>query len=197
MRNRRVAIIVVLGLIVTMPILLLVPGPVQVRIEHKMTLAGPDEPIYYMVLDPRTPLEDIKKALLENPGVVNTFSMNRSSLLSLAVETNRIDVMQLLLDHGADIHGRTASVPEGYQNTPLYSAIVYKKYEAAQFLLEAGADPLLQDSSGFTEIDYAKDDERMLALLESYAPDKPRGANSSSEEEEDHPKEFRPKWLSP
>lgn len=62
-----------------------------------------------------------------------------------------VNLIQLLLNHGADINGGK------YGFTPLMSAAVQAKKDIIEFLLTEGANPNLKDDKGRTALDHVKD----------------------------------------
>lgn len=69
------------------------------------------------------------------------------SLLSIAAQSDFVDVMEVLLTRGADINGT------GDDGTPLHWAVASGKYSAALLLIKKGADVNLPKSGGWTPID--------------------------------------------
>ena len=66
---------------------------------------------------------------------------------------NGIDVVQVLLEFGADINGRLSSD----LTTPLHQALSYSNFKVARFLLDRGADPRATDKEGYEPIHYLTD----------------------------------------
>jgi ankyrin repeat protein len=99
---------------------------------------------------------------------------DRGWLLSLAVDCNRPEMLNLLLDFGLDPDARVR-VDDGDELTftwgmPLYQCTRYRKHAMAEMLLERGADPNGQVYASGTPLSeaYGQRDERMIALLERY-----------------------------
>ena len=78
---------------------------------------------------------------------VNGFEMNSVSggenPLHRAVQDNYFQCAKVLLDHGADINGRTF-----HNNTPLHYAYMWNNMKMAEWLIELGADETIENSSG-------------------------------------------------
>ncbi len=78
--------------------------------------------------------EPLLKLLADHPGAVNGRNSNDFSPLHLAAHYGRIDIMNTLLDKGAEIEA-----PATFQNTPYITAAAGGQVEAAQLLVERGA----------------------------------------------------------
>jgi ankyrin repeat protein len=95
-------------------------------------------------------------------------------LLGLAVDFDRPDILELLLDFGLDPDARVRvnDVDETAftWGMPLYQCARYGKHTMAEMLLERGADPNGQVYASGTPLSeaYGQRDERMIALLERY-----------------------------
>ena len=70
-----------------------------------------------------------------------------ASVLHYAVMRGNPEILQLLLDRGADINSRTRN-----GTTPLHTAVLYNRYEVAEKLLGKGADVNAQSASGATPL---------------------------------------------
>jgi uncharacterized protein len=73
------------------------------------------------------------------------------SPLIVAVISNHIDIVSLLLENGADIN-----LSDNTKRCPLHYAAIYGHIELVNLLLENGADPLKTDSSNLTPEQLAK-----------------------------------------
>lgn len=94
--------------------------------------------------------------------------------LHYAATHGHLEVMTLLLDQYAYID---AASPNG--TTPLMMAARYGTPDAVKLLLEAGADPRLRNSLGFSAIDFANQAERndSAALISAFIRSlKPKGS---------------------
>lgn len=90
---------------------------------------------------------------------------NEENALHFAAMNNDVKAISLLLAHGgaAGINQRSLTA----KHTPLMKAVQAGSHEAAAALLEAGADPNIQDSQARAALHQAveKDDTRMIYLL--------------------------------
>ncbi len=98
----------------------------------------------------------VKEFLAQGVGVDATDEYGRTALI-LAASGGQLDVMQLLIEEGADVNFQE---PES-RTTPLlallrslHSESTY--YSGAQLLIDSGAVTTLQDSDGWTAVDWAK-----------------------------------------
>jgi len=88
----------------------------------------------------------------------------RGTPLHLAAEKGYVDVCQILLEAGADLHAKNR---KGF--TPLHLAAQNGHIEVCKLLLEAGANQYITDINGLTPLHYAAKGghETYLFLLES------------------------------
>jgi ankyrin repeat protein len=115
--------------------------PVQVMAHLKARGAVIDMPTACHLGD----IERVRELLAQNPALANTVSehegyyLGAGSPLANAAAVGRMDIVQLLLDHGAD-----PNLPEEQyapKGKALYSAVYNGHYEIAKLLLERGAFP--------------------------------------------------------
>ena len=104
----------------------------------------------------------VRELLRENPALANDPEPSGKRPISAAAERNRLAVVELLLQHGAD-----PNLPEG-PNCPrghaLWAASHFGHVEVAKLLLAAGADPNAEMESSGTPTGAAKD-APMRALM--------------------------------
>jgi ankyrin repeat protein len=99
---------------------------------------------------------------------------DHGGLLALAVDSDRPEVLKLLLDLGLDPDARVRVDGEDEQvftwGMPLYQCTRNRKHSMAEMLLEHGADPNGQVYASGTPLSeaYGQADDRMIALLERY-----------------------------
>lgn len=98
----------------------------------------------------------------------------RGWLLALAVDCDRLGILQLLLDLGLDPDARARVEGEDEivftWGMPLYQCARYGKHTMAELLLERGADPNGEVYASGTPLSeaFGQRDEKMIALLERY-----------------------------
>ena len=117
----------------------------------------------------------VRELLRQDPSLANTlgehegYYLGAGSPLSNAAAVGRMDIVQLLLDHGAD-----PNLPEEQyapKGRALYSAVYHGHYEIAKLLLERGAFPNPPVESSGNALWVSREwrpDKRMEQLLLSY-----------------------------
>ncbi|CAI6098822.1 unnamed protein product [Clonostachys chloroleuca] len=80
-------------------------------------------------------------------GISNRNNIAGDSPLTLAAGNGHLQVVRLLLEHGA-----TVAATDRHQRTPLHFAAVLGNIEMARLLLDKGADTTARDSSGCTPL---------------------------------------------
>ena len=111
----------------------------------------------------------ITNALSDNPGLVNEFSEDGFTPLSLAAYFGNEDVIRALLLSGAN-----PNIPSknGFNVYPIHSAVASNYTMIAKMLLEAGADINVVQKSGATPLHSAAHNgniELLIVLLEAGA----------------------------
>jgi len=126
-----------------------------------------------------------RELLAQDPSLANRlgehegYYLGAGAPLSNAAAAGRMDIVQLLLDNGADPNLREEQyAPKG---KALYSAVYHGHYEIAKLLLERGAFPNPPVESSGTALWVAREwrpDKRMEQLLLSYGaepePERPK-----------------------
>jgi ankyrin repeat protein len=104
----------------------------------------------------------IVRALLQrNPASVNaTHGVKRCTALHMAARRGNVDVIEALLEGGADIEAR-----DSVGDTALRRAVNCNKVEAARLLLARGADPHSKGSKALTPASAVRSSE-MKRLFE-------------------------------
>ena len=101
-----------------------------------------------------------------NPKLVDALNNRGSSPLTLAAYYNNIEVANYLISKVDNINGNSND------GTPLMAAVVKGHVEIATALVEAGADPNLNDANGATALHFAvmfKNIELVSLLMEAGA----------------------------
>jgi ankyrin repeat protein len=136
-------------------------------------------------------IERVRELLRQDPTLANTLGDHEGyypgagSPLSNAAAVGRMDIVQLLLDHGADPNLREEQfAPKG---RALYSAVYHGHFEIAKLLLERGAfpNPPVESSGNALWISREwRPDKRMEELLLSYgaSPEQERPKDQWSSE---------------
>lgn len=101
------------------------------------------------------------RRLISDGADVNHPAYNERSALATAARGNRLQVVGILLDAGADINAR------GGEYTPLEASARYNRIPIAKLLLKRGADPNVTNTVGYTALTYAatNDHAEMVRLL--------------------------------
>src|SRR4030095_11781702 len=120
-------------------------------------------------------IERVRELLRQDPSLANQtgehegYYLGAGAPLSNAAAAGRMDIVQLLLDHGAD-----PNLPEEQfapKGKALYSAVYHGHYEIAKLLLERGAFPNPPAESSGDALWVSREwrpDKRMEQLLLSY-----------------------------
>ena len=88
--------------------------------------------------------------LLEHNCEVNTISPFEETAVHLASKNGHNDVVQMLCEHGADVHIPTVIL----ENTPLHSAAEHGHRDVIRTLYEHGANLNILNINGWTPLDY-------------------------------------------
>ena len=111
----------------------------------------PAPPFYNAIVD--ATIEEIDRQISEDPDIVNRPLLLGFYPIHYAATTGRLDVIQLLIDRGADPNQRAGP----YQATPLVAAVESGDTDVIELLLDSGADPSITMSDGLTILDYARE----------------------------------------
>jgi len=112
----------------------------------------------------------VREALLRDPALANFEDTSHWRPISAAARRNDLEMVKLLLDHGANPSLPEEGAPLGQA---LWIAVYQKQHEMAKLLLEHGANPnSAPESSGSVLLHSQKDPELTRLLLEYGAEDK-------------------------
>ena len=138
-------------------------------------------------------IERVRELLRQDPSLANRigghegYYLGAGAPLSNAAAVGRMDIVQLLLDHGAD-----PNLPEEQyapKGKALYSAVYHGHYEIAKLLLERGAfpNPPVESSGDALWVSQEwRPDKRMEQLLLSYGAKPTKGHGGEDWPEEAH-----------
>ena len=119
-------------------------------------------------IDRVTELLDADPSLANRPSEYVTYYLGSGTPLRNAAATGHVEIVKLLLDHGADPNLPEEGIaPDGHA---LYSAVYNGHFEIAKLLLERGAfpNPQVESSADALSIALSKSDAKMVELLCSY-----------------------------
>jgi ankyrin repeat protein len=88
-----------------------------------------------------------------------------------AIVLNDLSTMQLLFNHGADIHAKMSDCNQNVLSWFLHRVAINKKIEPIPVivkLLEMGIDPTEPDKNGCTALSTAKDNPEILSVINSF-----------------------------
>lgn len=120
-------------------------------------------------------IDDVKKMLAANPELANAVVDNYQSPLGTACANGSLELVQLLIEKGADVNARGE-----FLMSPLGSAIGRNQLEVAKLLLEKGADPTKPEGDGSTLLFYAQTPAAVEWLLARKVDAKARRKNKDT-----------------
>ncbi len=85
--------------------------------------------------------------------------------ISIAADQGDLEMVRLLLQHGADPNLPEEGAPRGHA---LWTAVYHRRREMARVLVEHGADPNAMVESSGTPVGHARKDPELLALLRAH-----------------------------
>jgi len=103
--------------------------------------------------------------LARDPSLANFEDTCHRRPISIAAEKDDLEMVRLLLQHGADPNLPEEGAPRGYA---LWTAVYHRRREMARVLVEHGADPNAMVESSGTPIGHARKDPELLALLRAH-----------------------------
>ena len=124
-------------------------------------------------------IKHVQSNLRQNPSLLNAFSPDGFQPLGLAAFFGHIEIVQFLIDSGADIDTPSKN---NMTVSPLNSAAAGGHLEIARVLLEHGANPNFPQADGFVPLHAAAQNaqSKMVKLLLNYGAD-PRLKNKDGE----------------
>ncbi len=112
--------------------------------------------------------------LIESGADVFDFDDEGVSIFDMAITYDNFSIVTYIIDQGLDVNKTTRK--SGF--TALMAAACYGRVEIAKVLLEKGADQHVQDSKGFSAIDFArKMNKKSVLKLLDYDPDAPKNTD--------------------
>jgi ankyrin repeat protein len=119
------------------------------------------------------------RVLIEMGADVNAIGDFGSNALFTAIGNNQNEIVELLIQHGADIHSEsTSTLNDGrFNSSPIVYAVAVGNLTAANLLLHHGANPNTTDRNGETPLGRATAGEIRNLLIE-------RGATTLLEQTE-------------
>jgi ankyrin repeat protein len=117
-------------------------------------------------------LEYVRESLSLDPAMANFEDTSHERPISAAARRNDIDLVKLLLDHGADPSLPEVGAPLGQA---LWTAVYQKQAEMAKLLLEHGANPNTAPESSGSALFQARYDTELTRLLIQYGAEQKSG----------------------
>jgi ankyrin repeat protein len=112
----------------------------------------------------------IRRALAHDRSSANEEDTNHHRPLSAAARRGNVEMVRLLLDHGADPCAPEEGAPRGHA---LWSAVYNDRLDIAEMLLRHGADPNAMVESSGTPMDMSRDKPAFLELLRAHGGREP------------------------
>lgn len=136
-RFKRIVLPLLLGCLIIVPAMWAIGSFVS---QPSSVQTGPAE-IWGAVVEGDT--ARVRSAIESSEIAIDAVSQDGASLLTVAVFLGHTDMVEMLLEMGADVSQRNRD-----QGTALHSAAFVGRAEEAALLLNAGADPTLTDANG-------------------------------------------------
>jgi ankyrin repeat protein len=135
--------------------------------ERAEELAPPDEELDVFGAAALGRAQRVRALLDGDPGLASAFAPDGFHPLGLAVFFGHPETAALLVERGADVSARSRN---DFGVTPLHSACAARDVASVRLLLERGADPNVEQPSGFTPLDAAREhgDPELERLLREF-----------------------------
>jgi ankyrin repeat protein len=144
------------------------------REEAERLAAGRDLDVFEATALGRT--DRLRELLAEDPSLANAWAEDGFQPLGLASFFGHAEAARLLVERGAEVNSASRNA---MKVMPLHSAVAARdpqvRYEIAQLLLEAGADPNARQQDDYTPLMAADQhgDERLRELLVAHGATQP------------------------
>lgn len=100
-------------------------------------------------------LTKVKKAIEADSGAtINMLDSRGSAALHLAIRYNKLDVVKILIENGANPNIQDSALHVKGQ-TPLHFAALFNQQKIAEYIVEKGAEISKQDEGGYTPLHIA------------------------------------------
>ncbi len=110
-------------------------------------------------------ITDRYKSLVASSKNIDAIDQNGDTALSVAIHENKIDLVKLILDKGADVNLLSFSNNYNNEYSPLMIAVENGNKEIVKLLIKNGADVNLVNSSSMSALMTATDDRHKTAPL--------------------------------
>ena len=110
----------------------------------------------------------VRDALARDASLASFEDTCRHRPLSAAASRNDIEMVKLLLEHGADPNAPEHGAPRGHA---LWTAVYNQRREMARLLVDYGADPNAMVESSGTPMMHARKDRELFQLLREHGGD--------------------------
>lgn len=113
--------------------------------------------------------ELVTKLIVQNPELVNSFSVDGFTPLGLATYFANEEICKFLIESGANVN---IPANNGFNVYPIHSSVAIKSYNITKMLIDAGAIINVKQQAGFTPLHAAAqqgDIEIIILLLEHNA----------------------------
>jgi ankyrin repeat protein len=141
---------------------------VRVTVNRRYTFVKVDP--LYDAIDDGASVEAIRKLLEGRPDPIKSYRfLNGESLVFLAVQRRRSDLVKLFVQMGADVNSHLNRKGQPKGPTPLHEAVAMRDKDMVRLLLQLGADANAEDNSGQTPLEFAVQlgDGQLVKLLKA------------------------------